>query len=333
MSIRKPSIQISANGAPISGVISAEIHSSGTLQADQYRIECALSGMGVAWWDTQQAAELDVQFSLDNGISSTSLIVGTIDRLIVNPMAGTVTATGRDLSSTLIDAPLNENFLNQTSSDIATTLANRHGLTPIADATQPLSGRYYQTDHNQLGLGRHSHARTEWDLLAELARQEGFDLYVSQRNLYFQAPSSPTPFIVAWDGLRSNVTGLQLHVLPALSKGVQVQVQCWHSKQGQGFTSKSGPEGGAVSTVLRPNLTEDAAQSLADKLQADLAGQARQIEIQMPGELSLDPRSVIQLSGDLAGWAGNYRIQEIVRRIDAIQGFTQTVAARSQQTN
>ncbi len=97
----------------------------------------------------------------------------------------TVEIDGRDLTARLLDARTQETFSNQTASEIAETLAARHGLTADVTATTTLAGRYYATEHDRITLGQFSRATTEWDLLTFLAAREGFEAYVAGQTLTF----------------------------------------------------------------------------------------------------------------------------------------------------
>jgi hypothetical protein len=118
---------------------------------------------------------------------------------------GRLQIEGRDLSSRLIENKTQEAFVNQTSSQVATTLAQRRGLTPQVTATTTLVGRYYQQDHVRDSLNQFSRTTTEWDLLIYLAQREGFDVFVKGTTLYFQPTTDPSadPYVVRWDGVSS----------------------------------------------------------------------------------------------------------------------------------
>ncbi len=63
-------------------------------------------------------------------------MVGNIDSWDFDPAHFEIIASGRDLSGLLIDAKsAGESFKNYTSSQIASLLATRHGLTPVVTAT------------------------------------------------------------------------------------------------------------------------------------------------------------------------------------------------------
>ncbi len=59
-----------------------------------------------------------------------SLLQGEADSVSIDPINNTAEIDGRDLTARLLDARTQETFANQTASEIANTLAARHGLTP-----------------------------------------------------------------------------------------------------------------------------------------------------------------------------------------------------------
>lgn len=329
---RQPRVQVLVNGTILPGIVAAQISGTSALQADHFSITAALTAtadFGLAWWDAQNTILADLRFSLDGGENFVSLLQGEIDCIRADPVSGLVVAEGRDLSARLIDAQTGESFANQMASDVAILLANRHGLNPSVTRTTNPVGRYYQADHNHAALNRFGRARSEWDVLCELARREGFDLFVQGATLYFQpmeAGQAPV-FPLLFSGGVGTMAGLHLQRLPALERGLQINVRSWHSKQGQVFNSSAGASGGVAANVLRSNLTQDQVQAVADQTWRETLSHARQISVRMPGELSLSPRSVLRLAGDVAGWVGDYRISDITRRLDA-GGFRQDVVAR-----
>ena len=331
--VRQPRLLALVNGTALPGVVSAELSGSGAFQADRFRLDAALnasSQFGLDYWSADGTPVVDLQFSLDGGGNYASLMIGQVDRISADPVNGRISLSGRDLSARLIDQTTDEGFANQTSSDVATLLAQRRGLQATVSATTTLVGRYYQDDHHQLGLGRFSRARSEWDVLVDLARREGYSVFVSGATLFFQPLDQAAVFSVYWDQVArdSNVKSLKLDWLPAIANGVQVVVQSWHSKQGNAVSARAGAGGGTVSTVLRANLTESDAQTLATQYLNELLGQERSISFDLPGELTLTPRSLVQVTGDVAGWGGLYQVVDVTRRLDIRGGFSQSVSAR-----
>jgi phage protein D len=106
-----------------------------------------------------------------------------VDNLDYDAEHGTINVDGRDLSAYLIASKVQETFQNQTSSQIAQTLAARHGLIADVTPTTTLVGRYYQIDHEQIGAGDFTRATTEWNLVFILAQYENFDVWVTGSTL------------------------------------------------------------------------------------------------------------------------------------------------------
>ena len=129
--IRTPRIRALANGTLLSSLIAAQIDSTSHATADRFRLTMALPappfGTNVASILQNAGQLLEVQASTD-GLAWTSLVQGEIDHLRLDPVSQRLTLEGRDLSARLIESRLTETFTNQTASDVATTLAGRHGL-------------------------------------------------------------------------------------------------------------------------------------------------------------------------------------------------------------
>ena len=352
--VRAPLLRVMANGAEIPGAYSAEIQNNNWYQADHFTVEFAFNtdpNFGLAWWAEQTDMLIDIQASLSAG-GWVSLIQGQIEQTSSHPATGVITATGKDLTSRFIEARTQETFLNQTASQVATTLAGRHGMTADVDATTATVGRYYQIDHDQVTLGQFSRTTTEWDLLSYLARQEGFDLYVTGTVLHFKKAVAPnaTPWVVSWTPAQggspvSNVIDLRLERSLTLSKDIQVLVKSWSSKAGRSFSKKAravgakSPNAQASSNqvgsntqqyvFIRPNLSEDEAQKLANSLLADLSKHERTISWSEPGDLALTSRNMVRLDGTGTDFDQTYFVDEITRNISFDQGFTMHVTAKN----
>jgi phage protein D len=344
--VRPIALQVLVNGALLPGAVSADVTQNSHYQPDTWRAEFALYAPGapsLEWWggDALKGALFDVQASIDGGQGWTSLIIGEADEIEIDPVWGSVRAKGKDLTQRLVAAKTQEAFANQTASEIATTLAGRHGLTAQVTATTTLVKRFYAVDHDQITHDQFSRVRTEWDLLTELARDEGFDVFVSGTKLYFQPgvtlPGSP--YTVRFDPASRalGATRLVLRRSLTLAKDVQVVVRSWRSREGRSFQrgSPSGsttgqPKDGVTRYVYtRPNLTEDQAQKLADQYREQITRHERTGTIECPVELAVSPRDVIQLEGVGTGWeAQPYYVGEVTRHIGQ-DGTEQTIAIKN----
>jgi phage protein D len=238
-----------------------------------------------------------------------------------------------------------ETFSNNTSSEIAQTLALRHGLAPVVTATTTPIGRYYQEGHDLSSLHRSSKTVTEWDLLSGLAEVEGFNVYVQDNSLCFAPPvGAALPTVWQWmpgGTAASTLTTLQMERCLALAGDIVVTVQSWNSRQAQMITQTvrssalgsvtaakdANPSIATTYVLVRPNLTPQQAMTLATQTLSDLSRHERVITATMPGELDLAPRGLVLLRGTDTEFDQTYAVDEITRRISASNGFVQTVRA------
>lgn len=347
-------LQLIVDGKDVSGAQEAEICTSNHQIAGWFRLLLALGrdpAFSAATFSTLTDAIAEIRVGIAPaglpGAAATwqSLITGPVDEIAIDMVAGTVQITGRDFSAFLIDSLTAESFPNQTASEIAQTLAIRHGLTPAVTPTATPAGRYYQNGHTVFSLYQSSGTITEWDLLCALAEAEGYDLFVQDRSLIFAPPlSEALPAVWQWmpGGLGvTTMTSLRMERSLALARDIAVTVQSWNSRQQtmitqtvhasasgtvrHGTTSRTTTASNYV--LLRPNLTGEQAMTLATQTLADLSRHERVIVASMPGELMLAPRSIVFLQGTQTDFDQTYVVDEILRRVSPQEGFVQTVRA------
>jgi phage protein D len=337
-SYRVPRLRILANGQPLTGAYAAEVIANNYYSADSFSTVIALGPdpwADTPFWSSEVDILIDVQLSLDDGTSFTSLLQGMADTVSIDPVEGVARLSGRDFTAALIEARTQEAFSNRTSSEIATILAQRHGLVPSVVATTTPVGRFYQSDHESLTLDRFSRATTEWDLLVYLARMESYDAFITGRSLYFQ------PMVQVSTNAQllrpTDMIQLKLERALTLARDIQVTVRSWNSLQGMAFTERvtstiTGSSNGTVAqpreyVVVRPNLTPDKALTIAQQQLLELSRHERVIEFSMPGDLTLTPRSMIQLNGTGTDFDQTYYINSIERVFRPQTGFLQRIRA------
>jgi phage protein D len=341
---RAPRLQLLANGTLIQGAVEASVRSNNHYAADRFTAVVALGidlWANAAFWASQTDILLDVQFSIDGGGTFTSLIQGLVDTVAIDVLTGSLHIEGRDLTAALIENRTQETFANRTSSEIATLLAQSNNLIPVVTTTTTPVGRYYQSEHDRIALNQFSRSMTQWDLLIFLAEQEGFDVFVSGTSLYFQPPTAS--LAPAYVVTPANVRDLRLERSLTLARDIVVTVKSWNSRQQNAFTqtvrasgkngvSKSGAgQSGPPQTYVfvKPNLTMDDALKLAQQKAAELTQHERVWEATMPGDLTLDPRSMIQLTGTKTDFDQTYFVDEIDRHLSMEIGFVQHVRAKN----
>lgn len=326
---RAPRLLVLADGAPLAGAFEATVSSTGAFAADWFRVRAAAAGAEAARWSMASAIRVEVLMALSPDAGFVSLIEGDVDAVALDPAQGALTLEGRDLSARLIEAPTQEVFANRTSSEIAAQFAARHGLAADVQPTATPVGRYWQLGHDSLTLNAGGRAATEWDLLALLARHEGFDVWVTGETLHFRPGLAALPPVAL---PLSAVSALRLDRALTFAGDIVVTVKSWHSRAGAGCVgvARAGRGGRARHYVfVEPNLAEDAAQALAERRLAELSGHEWRVTAEMPGELALMPRARLSLSGTLTAFDGEYRVEEVERRMHARRGFSQVVRARA----
>ena len=330
-SLRRPRLRVLANSAVMGGVLEASVSSSSHYAAARFRLRAALSSVDPA---VLSAADLQIEIAIGVDTGFSSLIVGLADRIDIDAVHGTVEIEGRDFCAGLIEARIQQTFSNQTSSEIALGLAQGQGL--LAEVTQTTTpvGRYYQSEHDQVALDQFCRATTQWDLLVFLAQHEGFDVWVAGSTLYFQPTAAPP---VSRTILPSECISLRMQRALTLANDIEVVVKSWNSHQQSAFVQvarQTGPRaGGSARTqryvYVRPNLLADQALQLAQSILVDLSRHERVVQMTMPGELVLTPRSMVAIAGTGTDFDQVYQVAEIERELSVERGFVQQLKVKN----
>ena len=353
--VRQPRGLVQVNGITIPGWLELDIESNTFREADTFRITYALGALPDAnndvWFCSQGTLSVVIYtgFPTDPanyGVADLDLMLsGHVDQLDYDPTARTLVLSGRDLTSLFIDSRTAEKWINQTSSQIAQTLATRHGLTAVVTPTQTPVGRFYQIDHIVSTV-----AQTEWDLLCWLAQQEGYVVYVQGSTLYFQpppaadtAPQYPVYFQPATGDqpFQSNTARLAFQRTLTVGKTITVQVRSWNQRQAKAFNeffpsskgSKIKPGTATAPAQLYsyriPNLSQAQAIQRAEAIYNELIQNEMRVSIDMPADNVLTKTSVMPLTGTGTAFDQTYYPQSIQRRLSMSEGYRMTIEARN----
>lgn len=354
---RQPRGAVKVNGTLITGWIEFEISNNSYFSADTFR--CSFAGANLpadrnAIWFSQQQdmfVELFIGFPQDPSNFSpsdlTSWIYGQVDHIDIDPVTNTIEVDGRDLTRVFIDEKTTQKWPNQTSSQIATMLAQKHGLTPVVTATATTVGKYYEIDHVNM-----ADERSEWDILNYLADLEGFKVWVRGQSLYFQPapdPTKTTPYSIVYQvattstGPKANFERLKMKRALTVSRGIQVKIRSWNKKYAKGFTvsypsnvktikvgQSSVGAGGTIYSKRVDNLTQDQALKYAQNWYQQLIAHEMNLEgLEMPGDNDLDITSIIEFSGTGTAFDQQYFPDSIIRRMSFEGGYEMTVNAKN----
>lgn len=315
-------------------------------QADTFSVALAMGGLprgrDVAFFASE--ASIDVELLI--GAPTTqrwgegdleSIFKGRVDEPDAAWERGVITLTGRDRTADLIDNKTSEKFPNKTSSEIATLLAGRFGLTPVVTATKTKVGAFYKDTHTRL-----EDDRTAWDLLTWLAREEAFITYVKGAELHFEpASSGGKPYDLVWTPPTSDgypeLNGSTLRTSRSLTvaRDIEVTVRSWNAKQKKAFVVKATRQKKGGGQVQRysysiPGLTPEQAQLRANALLADLSRHEMKLALTGPADNVLQKTGQIALSGTGTAWDQTYFPDSISRSFDADSGgYTWSVSAKN----
>lgn len=350
-SLRAPRPAALLDGVPLPGLerlfVAVNNHYAANHFACAFTYDAALAAEAAFWAETGSVLlTLTATFApalpgLGAGTES-PLLAGVVDSVALDPIAGRIEILGRDLTAPFIETRITEAFANQTASEIATRLAEGHGLIPNVTPTTTPVGRYYADEHDRITLDQFSRATTEWDLLVWLAEREGFDVWVSGTSLNFapRAPALTPALTLAPAPLAGAVPAQRLRLERALTLAgdVAVTVKSWNSRSQEAFSetvtatgvSSLGAYGGRQTYVfVKPNLSPQGALAYAEAKLAEITRHERVLEAEIAGELALSARDVIALTGTNTAFDQLYYIDIIEREIDVRGGFREWIRAKN----
>jgi phage protein D len=299
--------------------------------------------------------KVEIRYQLGDA-KPVSMIIGNVDKIDIDWLGGIVHLDGRDLTSNFLDHRVYAAYTNKTSSQVAQDFASQYGMQADVDPTTTPISRFYEGEHDHIERGEFTRSLSQWDLLTFLAQHEGYDLWVSGTTLHFKQAvdlASATPWVIRAKGVdwssnvaklySGNFTHLKLLRSLTLAKDVVVVVRSWNSNTKHGF-NVSSPKGIATTSptskspaqryvFVRPNLTKDRAQQLADSLRADITKHERIVEwtdaAGYPGALNLTPRDIVQVEGTGSSWDQRYWVDSIDRQLSVGSGFAMSVKCKN----
>ena len=354
---RQPRGIVRLNGAPVSGWVEWSVTSNTYYEADTFHVSFAASALPAAananWFSTQREVfvELLAGFPTNvddpNAAELVSQIYGRVDDIEFDPVSTLITLTGRDLTAAFIDAKITGQWQNQRSSDIATGLALAHGLAPIVTQTKTNVGTYYKHDQVRMQADR-----SEWDMLAWLAREEGFVCYVAGKELHFEPDSRETadPYVIHWEQPTqtasiptANVQELSFSRSLTVAKGVIVTVRSTsltkksavvqsYPRNPKGIKpGMSSPFGAAQNYqfTMAAGKTANDVQQYAQQRYNEIIAHEMKLRARLPGDNLLTTKNVIRVEGTGTAFDQTYFPNVITRTMSIGDGYTMTIDAKN----
>ena len=267
---------------------------------------------------------------------------GLIDHVSHDPVMGMVQVNGRDYSVLLLDYAVDDAFLNRTASEIVQQLATDVGLMASVTPTTAIAGRFFSLSHVRHTKTTQSRFKNAWDLLSKLASYEQYDLWVDGKTVNFHPAYSndvvvqakfQTPGASGYAFPIANFASAQCERDLIIAKGVQVRISSWDAAQRKasiGLWPRSAKANAIVySPSVAPNLRQAQVDALAVTIYNDIVAHLRSVTFTVPGDLTMQPRQSLRLSGTETTWDRLYRIDSIQREMSLRDGFQQTVVART----
>jgi phage protein D len=362
MDINNPIIESSArhvsgrcllNGTDVP-FVSFSIESNAFRGAGTFDLTLAISALPAAmqmlnWWAVQRTirVELFILIITQAGVDEKKHITGNIDSWHYEPARFEIAAEGRDYTAKLIDAKTpGESFKNLTSSQIATTLAHRHGLKAIVTATTQRVGEFYQIDTAHL-----TGEQSEWDLITTLAGIENFSVYVEGDSLHFGprlGPTSEGSYVIRWQPPgeqaypQCNISDdLSFSRALTISRGVTVEVLSWNAKRkNKQFmvsyprpTKKTTPGKATPETqtyrVIRNGLTPEAALALAQSIYQQIVRHEMTFSGSTAGDNLLVPDTPVRIEGTQSPFDQIYHCDRVRRTLSWEGGYTMHMSGKN----
>lgn len=329
-------------GGALIPLLTSHVTRKSTQNADTFSATLAIGasepfGFGLAeWadWNPSQDAGIVYANRLD-GSDRQSMISGTLDRPEVKLADMTVSITGRDKSSKLMENRRNEKFQNQKSSDIATKIAQDAGLNPVVVDTGDFAGKAYTSDIAHLVQNR-----MDYEVMSLLAEREAYRWFVQGDDLYFEPKTSDSDvYAIMWsppgtvaDYAVANCIDLTLAKNSTAGRPTTVEYAGWHHGKKKLFKATASAGGVGTPVKHRFHFNGNTQSQLEKKAKSRLNDFIRHelgIIAVLPGDLSLDPRMQVSLTGTGTVYDQSYPIDSIDFEMGWDQEFTMTVDAKS----
>jgi phage protein D len=143
-----------------------------------------------------------------------------------------INVSGYDLSYPMTKGKRSDNWTDQTDTDVVKLIASRYGLDTKTEDTKV---KQPKTEQSQ---------ESDFQLLEKLAERNGFEMYVYDKTLYFQAPKNNVPAIVTLEWGKGLVSfAPEINISEQISK---VEVRGWDVQKKTEIlgVAKSGDEPG-----------------------------------------------------------------------------------------
>ena len=338
--VASPRVRAHINGVTIDSVTHFNIVAGGSCRSSRCDLTLRVpESAGTALWldPAIRTVRISIFVRFDKSNEEVGLFEGIADLVEFDPIKNLARIRGRDYSAILMSSSNQEAFCNQTASEIAETIAIRHGFNTNIVKTITLVGSQSNEDHDQMLLNSYSQFTSEWDLLTHMAQIERFELYFEGSTLNFAPRSALTRgFHVL---RRDDVRELRFRKSCSPAPQTSIVIKSWDTWLDQSSESTSNLEGGqtgfsAIGSIgaqpieyvlVKPNLGEADLERLGAAYSATMSEQSLVVDIVAPGWAGLRTYDIVTLQGLFAGFDKEYLIRSARWSFSATTGFLQYV--------
>lgn len=264
----------------------------------------------------------------DGADTTGTLLVGYVEVADVDFGTRSVKAHLVDMTRPLLDNRTDANWTNTQTSQIVQQLAAQNGLNCVADPGSMAGRTFNDQDYACL-----SDLQSHWDLIQELARQDGYVAFVNGNTLYYVDPGNvvgSTYSILYTPPSQgtyetSNAVKLRCRHNFNIGQGVQGGVDSYNTYDNQPYSASSG-SGSLQSTSRQPGLTSDQTKTAAQRNTRELEMHEYDIDVTMRGDVTVQPTMMLSLSGTQSAFDMTYYIIDVEHHMNDDDGYTMTIS-------
>jgi hypothetical protein len=329
---RQPRGYIIVNGTKVP-CVRLDVTQSRSQDPDIFNAEIAIgaAGLGLNFWADASSLPVEVMMSNDIGAGAVKMFGGSADGVFIQLLKRTVLINGRGKEKALIDTKVQQKYLNQTPDQIVKKEAQKVGLKVDMDEIKDKAGKIWQLDWNKF-----FHNHSLWTGISNLADNFGMNAYATNGTLYFKNLNEQlNAYEIKYEENTtthpSNVIDLQLAHDLVVAQGVSVDLKSWDNKAKKVVSALSGSQGsGSLNYLFTvPGLTQEQAQTIADKKQAEASAHEMVISAEMPGDTAMDARLDAKVSGTGTSFDKTFETLAVQHRISVHEDFRMTIYAKT----
>lgn len=334
MSSRQPRAYLMISGKSVP-CISVDVTQTRDQNIDGFYAEIAIGagGLGLGFWADSKSIKVQVMMSNDIGSGAVQMFDGSAESVLINLLKRTVVINGRGTGKELLDTKVQTKYLNQTPDEIVKKEAQKVGLNVDMDQIQDKAGKIWQLDWNKF-----FHNHSIWTGINNLADNFGMNAYITNGTLHFKNLNEKlNTYAIKYTENNvthpSNVVDLQLGHNLVVAEGVSTSVTSWDNKAKKVVSATSGDAAGEDTgldySYTAPGLTQEQAQTISDKKQADVTAHEMVILAEMPGDTAMNARVDAAVSGTGTSFDRTFETQAVQHRMSVHEGYRMTIQAKT----